>query len=513
MKENTLVLDGRSLSVEELNHFVADPKARVQVAKAAISAIKSSHRFIVEEMNGNVVYGINTGFGPMASHILGKDQLANLQENLIRSHAVGMGDPIKSEYVLGTMVVRLNMLTKGFSGVSEDLVRQLETFINNRIIPVVPEHGAVGTSGDLVQLAHIALALIGEGDVFYKGERVSVAQVLKKLKISPYKLKVKEGLALINGTSMMVGVSSAVCRDADKLLQLGIQTGALALEIVQGFEDSFSEKLSSLRPHPGQIAVAAKLREILSSSKLLRSREKFHKKFAITDDVHVIPETVQEIYSLRCIPQVLGPVLDTLLNTKEVLEVEMNSVTDNPIIDVKEKRFLHGGNFHGDYVSSSIDQLKISMVKFTILAERRINFFLNANINKFLPPFVNLKKPGLTLGLQGLQFVATSTTANSQNLAFPQYVHSIPTNGDNQDIVSMGTDAALFAAKVIENAFIVQAIEMVVLAQAVDYLDIEKKLSKSSKELYRRVRRTMPKVVEDRYLMEQLNELLIEIKK
>lgn len=513
MKENTLVLDGRSLTVEDLNDFIHNPKAKVEVAKSCYPAIKNSHRFIIEEMNGNVVYGINTGFGPMASHILGKDQLSHLQENLIRSHAVGMGEPIRQEYVLGTMVVRLNMLSKGFSGVSEELVKHLETFVNNRIIPVVPEHGAVGTSGDLVQLAHIALALIGEGDVFYKSVRQPAASVMKKLKIPAYKLKVKEGLALINGTSMMVGVASVVCNDAEKLMELGIKTGAFALEIVQGFEDSFSEKLSLLRPHSGQVQVAKELREILASSKLLRSRVKFHKKFALQDDVHVIPETVQEVYSLRCIPQILGPILDTLTQTRDTIEIEMNSVTDNPIIDAKEKRFLHGGNFHGDYISSRIDQLKISMVKFTMLSERRTNFFLNANVNKFLPPFVNLKKPGLTLGLQGLQFVSTSTTANSQTLAFPQYVHSIPTNGDNQDVVSMGTDAALFAAKVMENAFIVQAIELLTLSQAVDYLKVENKLSKSSRQLFKEVRAHIPKVVEDRYLMDQLNNLLNHLKK
>jgi histidine ammonia-lyase len=259
-----------------------------------------------------------------------------------------------------------------------------------------------------------------------------------------------------------------------------------------------AEKLHSLRPHRGQVAVARTLRKLLSSSGLLRDRHQLQAKFKVTDTTHEIPASVQEVYSLRCIPQIVGPVLDTLAKASREITIEINSVTDNPVIDMKTKSFLHGGNFHGDYIATAMDQLKASLVKLMMLSERRTNFFLNPAINKFFPPFMNLKKPGFTMGLQGLQFVATSTTSQSQTLAFPQHVHSIPTNGDNQDVVSMGTDAALMTSRVIENAYIVLSIEMVTLAQTIDFLGEERKYSNASRDLFNGLRKVFPPLVNDR---------------
>ncbi len=506
MRQKKLELNGNKLKIRDLHSMIADEKITVEIPDSVLSVIEKSHTFLLQELDKRIIYGSNTGFGPMASHVLGRKQLSELQKNLILSHAVGMGEAIRPEYVLATMVVRLNSLTKGFSGVSVELIKHLATFINHRILPVVPEHGAVGASGDLVQLAHIALALLGKGQVFYKGEKHSASKILRKLGLKPYTLLPKEGLSLINGTSAMTGIGSLVYLDASRLLSLAIHTGALALELVKGFNDSISEKLNALRPHPGQIQIAKRLREILASSKLLRDRRKL-KNFT-SEKEHEIPETVQEIYSLRCIPQILGPVLETLLQTGKVLETEMNSVTDNPIVDWEGKLFLHGGNFHGDEIAASLDQLKMVLVKMTMLSERRINFFLNKNINKYFPPFLNLRTPGLTLGLQGLQFVATSTTAQSQSLAFPNYVHSIPTNGDNQDLVSMGSDSSLLAAKVIDNAYVVLAIELITLAQAVDFLGGSKKFSTESKKLFATVRKIIPKIEDDRVLVAELDSIV-----
>jgi len=510
--KTNIVLDGDRLTIEEVNLGACHPKASVKIAGSAMIGVKKAQAFLDGELNKKIIYGVNTGFGPMASHIIGRHQVVALQENLIRSHAVGMGDPLPEHYVLAAMIVRLNTLVKGYSGVSPNLIKQLQTFINKRIIPVIPEHGAVGTSGDLVQLAHIALALIGEGAVFYKGKRQEAAQVLQRLHVPRYQVRPKEGLALINGTSMMTGIAALLCIDAQRLLSLSIRLGALSLELVHGFNDGISERLHSLRPHRGQKIVAQTLRTLLASSNVLRSREKFQKSFEVNDEVHKIPEDVQEVYSLRCIPQVVGPVLDILSKTSHEVDTELNSVTDNPVVDWKNKTFIHGGNFHGDYIAASVDQLKIGLVKLTMLSERRTNFFLSHHVNRFFPPFMNLKKPGLTLGLQGLQFVATSTTSQNQTLAFPQYVHSIPTNGDNQDIVSMGTDAALFAAKVIENAYIVLAIELITLAQAVDFLGEKGRLSKSSQELFTELRSVMPVVINDRTMVEDLQGVLRYVK-
>lgn len=494
----TLPISGDNLTIDDLCEVIKNPEAKVAVDSASIKNISKSREFLEHEMTSRVIYGVNTGFGPMASHIISPKNLAALQENLVMSHAAGIGKPINNDYVLAAMIIRLNMLAKGYSGVSVDLVRHLQTFINKRIIPIVPEHGAVGTSGDLVQLAHIALALIGK-DIN-----------LKKFGIKPYTLKPKEGLALINGTSVMTGISAIVCDEVSLLLSLAIRLGALGLELVAAFNDGISETLHGVRPHPGQVKIAKTLRSLLASSRLLRGRDVLNNNGNGKNDYDTqeIPEDVQEVYSLRCIPQILGPALETLQKTHRTIEIEMNSVSDNPIVDWKSKKFLHGGNFHGDVIAVAIDQLKASVAKMTILSERQINFFLNCKVNHMFPPFLNMKQPGLNLALQGLQFVATSTTAQSQSLAFPHNVHSIPTNGDNQDVVSMGTDAALMAAKVTENLAVVLAIEAVTLAQAVDIRDVKDRLSKESGKLFELIRSVVSPVTDDRPMTAELHKLI-----
>lgn len=507
-KARKIVLTGNTLKVEDIYEFCREPDATIYVARSALGKIKKAQMFLEKELDKKVIYGVNTGFGPMASHIIGRRQLVDLQYNLIRSHAVGMGEPIDPFYSLAAMIVRLNTLVKGYSGVSPELTEHLAALINHRIIPVIPEHGAVGTSGDLVQLAHIALALIGEGEVFFKGKRQPTSFVFKQLRLKPYKLRAKEGLSLINGTSVMTGIAAIMCAHARRLVDGMTRTGALALELVHSFDDGLDQELHAVRPHRGQQTIARNLRKLLASSSLLRERGEFQKKFHVTDSTHEIPEDVQEIYSLRCIPQIIGPVHDALSKTRKDVETEMNSVTDNPVIDVRRKVFLHGGNFHGDVIGATVDQLKLTLVKLTLLSERRIHFFLNHKINRKFPPFLNLKKPGLNLALQGLQFVATSTAAQNQTLAFPHYVHSISTNADNQDVVSMGTDAALLAMKVIDNAYILLAIELITLAQAVDVAGEHDKLSRSSKALHQSVRKIFPAVTHDRVMSAELPEMV-----
>ena len=504
---SNISLNGKDLKIRDIGRFLRNSKISVEIAPESIAGVERSRVFLEQEIPKRIIYGVNTGFGPMASHIINGGQLEGLQRNLIRSHAAGMGNPINKRYVLAAMLIRLNTLVKGYSGVSKELLFHLQKFLNNRVAPIVPEHGAVGTSGDLVQLAHIALALLGEGDVIYERKRQAALEVLQQLGIQPYTLKSKEGLSLINGTSAMSGVAALNCLHAHRLLSLAIRMGALSLELVHGHRDCIAEKLQEVRPHHGQIVVARTLRETLASSHLLRGRNSVD-EMEIPQDVKEISDVVQEIYSFRCIPQILGPVYDTLSTAKHEVEIEINSSSDNPIVDQENSAFLHGGNFHGDYISLAMDQLKMVTVKLTMLSERRINFFLHKKLNNFFPPFLNLDQPGLTLGLQGLQFVATSTTAQSQTLAFPQYVHSIPTNGDNQDVVSMGMESALFTAKVLENAYIVLAIELITLAQAADFRNIYEKLSDSSKHLYEGVRSVFPKITQDRVLVHELPQVV-----
>jgi histidine ammonia-lyase len=507
-----ILLNGHRLRINDIVELVQNPHLEIEVEQKALDAVWQAREFLEQEEGKRIIYGVNTGFGPMASHIINPNEGRNLQKNLIFSHAVGMGKPIASKYVLAAMIVRLNTLLQGYSGISKDLAAHLQKFINHRILPIVPEHGAVGTSGDLVQLAHLALAILGQGDVFYQGKRIPAKQALLHVGISPYNLKTKEGLSLINGTSLMTGIAAVLCARAEHLLLQATRLGAFALEAVQGFDDSISEKLHEIRPQEGQIYIARRMRELLSSSNLLSKRDKLSQPLNMDEKVIKIAQTVQEFYSLRCIPQILGPIQDTLQHAKKVVEIEMNSVSDNPAVDVKNQTFLHGGNFHGDAIATVVDQIKISLVKLTLLSERRTNFFLNHNINQFFPPFLNLDRPGLTLGLQGLQFVATSTTAQNQTLAFPHSIHSIPTNGDNQDVVSMGADAALFCAQVIENAFVVLAIELIALGQTVEFMGSKEKLSDSSKQLYVRLRADFPAVREDRNLTQELPRVIQLIK-
>lgn len=508
MNNFILTLDGSTLRVDDIYRFVHDQNAILKISSSALISIKKSNEFLRSEMEKKIIYGVNTGFGPMASFIVGKGDLKQLQINLVRSHATGAGEYIADEFVLAAMIVRLNTLLQGYSGVSSALIFQLRDYINHRIIPLVPEHGAVGTSGDLVQLAHIAITLIAEGEVSYKGKHCPTARVLKNLKIKPHALEPKEGLALINGTAMMAGISSLLCVHADRIVAIETRLGALALELIHGYDDSIMEKLHDLRPHRGQRMIAKHVRQLLRSSSRISKRAELQKEVKINGEVHKISEDVQNVYSMRCIPQILGPVFDTLAKTFKDVETEINSVTDNPIVDWKGKKFIHGGNFHGDYVAVAIDQLKASMAKLSLLAERRTNYFFVEKLNGLFPPFLNLKTPGLTLGLQGLQFVATSTAAQNQTLAYPHNVHTISTNAANQDVVSMGTDAALFAHKVIENTYVILAVEFISLLQAMDFINEQKGFSESSQILYTEGRKITKKVVEDRILSQDVAKVV-----
>ncbi|HVM73858.1 MAG TPA: aromatic amino acid ammonia-lyase [Candidatus Paceibacterota bacterium] len=510
-KIRRILIDGYSLTPTQVYTITQDASIKIAIDPIALDRMRRSREFLLDAARKQAIYGVNTGFGPMVTHIIGIEHVTELQYNLLRGHANGMGDPVRSEYVLAAMLVRLNTIIRGDSGVSVELAHTLCACVNARITPIVPEHGAVGTSGDLVQLAHIALLLIGEGDVMYKGKRTSAALALKDVGIKAHILGAKEGLSLINGTSMMSGIGCILLIQARRALSLAMRTGAISFELVNGFTDVIDSRLHVARPHFGQETVARILRELTKDSKLLSDREKFAHAIKIGQDVQVTNIVLQEVYSIRCIPQILGPIMETLLHAEEVITVEINSTTDNPIVDVEKSRFIHGGNFHGDYVATAIDQLKAGIIKMTLLSERRINFFLNKNINKTFPPFLNLETPGLTMGLQGLQFVATSTAAQSQSFGYPHSLHSIPTNGDNQDVVSMGTDAALIASKVIENAFIVLAIEVLTLSQAAATFSktekIDGKFSSQMRQLLQKIRTHAPLVKKDRILSYDMEKL------
>ncbi len=477
----------------------------VQLHKDIIDRVQISFDFLKEFSENKIIYGVNTGFGPMAQYKINDDERIQLQYNLIRSHSSGTGNPIPAQYVRAAMLARLNTLSLGNSGVHPSVIQLMGELLNKNIIPLIYEHGGVGASGDLVQLAHLALVLIGEGEVFYNGERKNTEEVFNIENLQPIKVELREGLALMNGTSVMTGIGVVNVLYTKRIMDWMIKASSAINEIVKAYDDHLSYELNQTKKHEGQRQIAEKMREHLKDSSLTRKRE--HHLYNGSKNEEVFVEKVQEYYSLRCVPQILGPVLDTLNSVEKILIEEVNSANDNPIVDVEKRNVYHGGNFHGDYVSLEMDKLKIVVAKMTMLSERQLNYLLNSKLNDILPPFVNLGKLGLNFGMQGVQFTATSTTAESQMLSNPMYVHSIPNNNDNQDIVSMGTNAALITKKVIENAFEVVAIELITIVQAIEYLKLQKSISTETKKMYDEIRAIVPVFKEDVVMYPYVNKV------
>jgi histidine ammonia-lyase len=482
---------------------------RIEISEHAIERVIKNHRFLNDFSKDKIIYGINTGFGPMAQYRVSDEDRKILQYNLIRSHCSGTGNPLSPIYVKAAMIVRLNSFLIGKSGVHESLIHLLRDLINNDITPVVYEHGGVGASGDLVQLAHLGLCLIGEGSVCYKGQVLEAADVFAELNLKPLEIHIREGLAVMNGTSFMTGIGTVNLIQASNLLDWSVNASTLINEVISSYDDYFSQELNEVKLHTGQRDVALKIRNRLKGSLLIRSRANhLYKK---VDEMY-FEDKVQEYYSIRCVPQVLGPVSDTIDYAVKVIENEINSVNDNPVIDQDNNNIYHGGNFHGDYISLEMDKLKIVITKLAMLTERQINYLMNNKLNNVLPPFLNKGVLGLNFGLQGIQFTATSTVAEAQTLSYPMYLHSIPNNNDNQDIVSMGTNAALLCSKVIENAYQVIAIELMSLIQAINILEITDKLSAHNKEVVHLVQQAFMPFKEDVPKYREIQLLLNKIR-
>ncbi|MDE3247993.1 MAG: aromatic amino acid lyase [Bacteroidota bacterium] len=499
------VIVDKQLTLQDCNEVLFNG-GKLTLADAALARVDASHQFLKKFSKNKLIYGINTGFGPMAQYKISEENANQLQYNLIRSHCSGGGALLEPLYVKALMLARLGSLIQGYSGVHTDTIQLIVDLINKDVYPCIYEHGGVGASGDLVQLAHLALVLIGEGEVTYEGKLQATADVYKKLGIQPLKIYMREGLAILNGTSAMTGIGLVNIIEAKKLLNWSVTLSAMTNEVVEAFDDHYSHELNSVKKHEGQQWVAAMERAILKDSKMIRSRSQ-HLYQPEKINQEVFEDKVQEYYSLRCVSQVLGPVRDTIQQAEIVLVNELNSVNDNPVIDVANQNIFHGGNFHGDYVSLEMDKLKIAATKLSMLAERQLNYLLNDKLNQKFPPFVNLGVLGFNFGVQGMQFAATSTVAENQTLSYPMYVHSIPNNNDNQDIVSMGCNAANMTRRVVDNSFEVLAIQAVALLQAVDYLKCTDRLSSFTLNMYQKIRAIFPMFVEDRPMYKELKQL------
>lgn len=468
----------------------------ISLDETALKKVEDNFNFLKNFSSNKLIYGINTGFGPMAQYKVTKENILPLQYNLIRSHSAGSGKLMPEVLSKALMIARLNSFMLAYSGIHPEVVELLKTLINKNINPCIYEHGGVGASGDLVQLAHLGLVMIGEGEVMFEDKIYPAIELFNRFNIKPLTIHIREGVAILNGTSAMTGIGLINSIRAKRLLTCSVLFSALLNEIAGAFDDHYSRELNRVKHHKGQNKIAGMMRDILKDSKMIRNRTE-HLYDPDNQSTDFFEDKVQEYYSLRCVTQVLGPIYDTISHAEDVIVNELNSVNDNPVIDHEHENIFHGGNFHGDYVSLEMDKLKIAITKLSMLSERQLNYLLNDKLNQKLPPFVNLGILGFNFGMQGMQFTATSTVAENQTLSFPMYVHSIPNNNDNQDIVSMGCNAALMTKRVIDNSFEVVAVQLMATLQAIDCLQCQDNLSEITRSLYNEARGIFPKFIED----------------
>lgn len=435
----------------------------------------------------------------MAQYRIDDADRINLQYNIIRSHSAGLGNCLPPDRARAVLFNLLNAMLHGCSGVAPALIHTVEAMLRNDILPRIPVHGGVGASGDLVQMAHVALCIIGEGEAYCGGTVESTAELFRRKGMEPLEISIREGIAVMNGTTAMTAVAALNLRGAQIALEWSLALSACLNETVASYDDHYSPGLNRVRRQSGQQIVAEAMGAMLSDSSRIRSRTKLYENGTDTPDVAGrIAHKVQPYYSLRCVPQILGPVWDTLDVSRRIVENELGSVTDNPVIDHSDGNVYHGGNFHGDYISLEMDKLKLVMTRLGMLTERQFNYLMNPAENECLPAFLNRGTPGLNFGFQGIGFTATSTAAENQALAASHYIHSIPNNNDNQDIVSMGFNSAVAAGKTVDNVFEILAVQAAALVQAIDILDCADRLSSKSRRMRAELRTLFPELKNDR---------------
>ncbi len=490
-----LKLTGNDLTIAQMREFFTNPNAQIEITDDAYTRVKTAKRIVQSIIDDErVIYGITTGFGLFSDVFIRKDKTAELQVNLIRSHAVGVGHPFAQTTVLGMMIMRLNTMLKGHSGVSVALVDQLKTFINKRIIPYVPEQGSLGASGDLAPLSHLAIALIGEGKVYYEDKLRPTAEILTELNITPHVLEAKEGLALINGTQPMTAQGVINYIEAEQLMNDSLWIASLTHQALNGITDAYNSKIHTSRGYKESIGVAAAMLDWLEGSQLTTRQGEVR---------------VQDAYSIRCIPQVHGASMQTLVYVKEKLEIEMNAANDNPLI-FSEDEVFSGGNFHGQPIAIAMDLLKIGVAEISNISERRIERLVNPQLNGDLPAFLSPEE-GFQSGAMILQYMAAALVSENKTLAHPASVDSIPSSANQEDHVSMGTIGARHCRDIVNNVRNVLATELFIGLTAVEIKGIEK-LSPKTKEKFDLYRNIAPFMDKDRAFSEDINALSNELR-
>lgn len=477
-----ILLDGGSLTLEQIAAVVRSGTHAALSDGARLKVVKS--RAVIETIvnQGHRVYGVTTGFGKLSDTLIPPKDVKKLQLNLIRSHACAVGRPLPPATVKTMLLLRANALAKGYSGVTAKTLQLLLDILNGGIVPVVPSQGSLGASGDLAPLSHLALVLVGEGEAWYKDERLSGAEALRRAGLKPVELQAKEGLALINGTQTMTAIGVMAYLEAEALAGLADQVAALTFEALRGITEGLAPDSQDARPYPEQRLVAGRLLEMLKGSRLTTAQGELR---------------TQDAYSLRCIPQVHGAVRQVLAYVKDKLLIEMNSATDNPLVFPDTGKVLSGGNFHGQPVAFAMDFLGIGTAELAGISERRTERLVNPQLND-LPAFLS-PDPGLQSGMMILQYAAASLVSENKTLAHPASVDSIPSSANQEDHVSMGTTAARHAAMIVNNAFKVIAIEAICAAQAAEIRGAEL-LAPATRRMLRAIRAVVPPLTEDRSL-------------
>ena len=480
MPDTACVLDGQSLTIEDVVRVARDPSIRVSLEPAARQALVGSRRLVDQAIESRrTIYGINTGFGKLANVRIPPDQLDQLQINLLRSHASGIGSPLPAPVVRAIMLLRTNVLLRPTSGVRPELAEAMVAMLNAGVLPLVPEQGSVGASGDLAPLSHIGLVLMGEGQVLTgSGALASSATALSAAGLAPYRFAPKEGLSFINGTQAQTALLALMVHDANVLWRTAVGAAAMSLEALRGTPTPLDSRIHEARPHRGQIKAAALLRELLEHSEIRESHRENDPR-------------VQDAYSLRCAPQVLGAVADAIRFAEETVKVELNASTDNPLV-FENGDVISGGNFHGQPVAQALDILALTLTTLQAIAERRVERLVNPDLSQGLPAFLT-GDPGLSSGLMMVQIAAASLVAESRSLAMPASIGSIPTDANQEDFVPMGMAAAFKAGRILANAQRVVAAELLCAAQGLEFL---KPLAPGHgvADLYARIRGLTPPV-------------------
>ena len=488
MKAINLGFDGMTLA--DLT-AIARGGAQVKLTAGAEKRIRATRRLVEKWVEDEkTIYGITTGFGALSDVAISRKDTRRLQENILMSHAAGVGDPLDEETVRATMALRIKDLARGHSGIRLETVQHLLALLNWGVCPVIPQKGSVGASGDLAPLAHLALVLVGLGEAFFKGQRMSGSQVLSKCGLTPIRLESGEGLALVNGTQVMTAIGALASDRAITLSKMTDIAAAMSLEVLMGSRTEFDKRIHQIRPHPGQASAADNMERIIQNSEIITSHEDCSR--------------IQDAYTLRCSPQVHGATKDAIDYSRRVIETEMNSSTNNPLIFSESQDFLLGGNFHGQPVALALDFLSMAVAELANISERRIERLVNPKLSG-LPAFL-VRDGGLNSGFMIAQYTAASLVSENKVLCHPASVDSIPTSANKEDHVSMGTIAARQCREVIENTENVIAIELLCATQALD-LFTNLKPGEGTLEAYHEIRKTISHLEKDRILSQDIADM------